>query len=539
MDNTVTKDSIRAIGSGKWFAALLITYLFLGSILAFYYQYEGLHSDAVAYFSIAHKYSNGDLKDAVNGFWSPLFSWLLAPFFKAGVNPLHAARVLNLISGLFLLTGIRSLSYSFDISERMRAVMLMASVPVILSYTTVIFPDLLMLCLLVYYLAIVFRADYPGQILNGMLCGLIGALAYFSKNYAFPFFITHFTLFSMFHYMRSKTSEERAGVLKNSVAGMLLFAFLSGLWIFAISSKYGHFAVGTAGSYNFSQIGPELPQMSDQPEPVLFMGLIEPSNRTAVSIMEDPTYLKVQSWSPLQSRAYFIHFVKHILNNIYKIVMVFNKFSLLSGVIIIAYMILLLSSGRVFQKTVLLYPLSTLLLFSAGYTPFIIDINNERYIWLANILLLLMGGHLLTKLFSAEFLKSSVWKNILLLIFVLSFLRLPLGVISEKPDRGERNLGLFRSIESLHDVHGRVASNDRWGDTLQLVYYKNMKDNSSQYLGMPRKGEGDDALRDELTSYDIDYYFVWEVETANPGFLKNKKDITAGQVPGLSIYSLK
>ncbi|MBI4847187.1 MAG: hypothetical protein HY808_01230 [Nitrospirae bacterium] len=539
MDNTVTKENSRAIGSKKGFAALLIIYLIVGIILAFYYKYEGLHSDAVAYFSIAHKYSNGDYADAVNGFWSPLFSWLLVPFIKAGLNPLHAARILNLISGFFLLTGIRSLSYSFDISDRLRVVMLITAVPVILSYTTIIFPDMILLCLLVYYLAIIFRADYPGKISNGIISGVIGATAYFSKNYAFPFFISHFTLFSIFHYIKNKTGAERAGVLKNGVAGMLVFALLSGFWIFAISSKYGHFAVGTAGSYNFSQIGPELPQMSEQPEPVLFMGLIEPSNKTAVSIMEDPTYMKVQSWSPFQSQRYFMHFAKHVLNNIYNIAFVFNKFSLLSGVIIIAYVILIFYYGRMFHNTELLYPLSTLILFSAGYTPFIIDVNNERYIWLANILLLLMCGHLLTKLFSTGSFISGLWRNILMFIFILSFLKLPLGVISEKPDRGERNLGLFSGIESVYDLHGRIASNDRWGDTLQIVYYKNMRDNRSQYLGMPKKGQSDDALLNELKVYDIDYYLVWENEAALPEFLMNKKDITGGGVPGLRVYSLK
>jgi hypothetical protein len=36
--------------------------------------------DASAYLTIARKYNAGDFHNAVNGYWSPLLSWLIAPF---------------------------------------------------------------------------------------------------------------------------------------------------------------------------------------------------------------------------------------------------------------------------------------------------------------------------------------------------------------------------------------------------------------------------------------------------------------------------
>jgi len=62
------------------------SYLILGAILLNFYQYQ-INPDGISYISIAQKYLRGDYGNAVNGYWSPLFSWLLMPFLLLGCLP--------------------------------------------------------------------------------------------------------------------------------------------------------------------------------------------------------------------------------------------------------------------------------------------------------------------------------------------------------------------------------------------------------------------------------------------------------------------
>ena len=63
---------------------VLIIYSFLGIFLIDKYQFI-LNTDGISYISIALNYLNLNLVDAINGYWGPLFSWLLIPFLSLGI----------------------------------------------------------------------------------------------------------------------------------------------------------------------------------------------------------------------------------------------------------------------------------------------------------------------------------------------------------------------------------------------------------------------------------------------------------------------
>lgn len=527
------------------FTLLLVLYFVSGIFVLRYYKYEGLNANTIGYFMVAMEYAKGNFTDAINGFWPPLISWLLIPFIKLGITPLLAARILNLITGGVLLIGVRVLSYRFDIAENMRSIILISFIPIVLSYTTLIFPDLLVLSILIYYLNIVFNSKYPDSIYNGVLCGLLGALAYFSKHYAFPFFIVHFLLFNMLHYLRSSTKVEKKNLLRNAFAGITLFSIICGIWIFFISSKYNHFTIGTAGDYNLAIVSPEVqgdPEFGGQQksDPVYYAGLLKPPYKTALSAWDDPTYVSEKFLGKTEFWGNFKYLVKHIFKNTYRIIQIFLRFfSFLSIPVIIVYILLCIQPyNKLILQGDILYPLVTMVLYSAGYTPFVVYFDNIRYFWIENVLLLLMGGQVLTVLFRNEFFNNNIRKNVLVLFFVLSFIIIPLRDIIQKPVRGERLYSLFKKLESQYDIRDNIASNDKWGDTLQLTYYFNFDkkeiDDRVYYYGMPRKNQNNQALLKELKDNNIDYYFVW----GEASFLKEYKDISEGKLEGLKIYSL-
>ncbi len=86
----------------------IISVLILYSLLAIFslqfYQYK-IAGDEISYINIAHAYAAGHLENAINGYWSPLFSWLMTPFILLfGFKPIYGvyiSKTVSIIIGFF------------------------------------------------------------------------------------------------------------------------------------------------------------------------------------------------------------------------------------------------------------------------------------------------------------------------------------------------------------------------------------------------------------------------------------------------------
>lgn len=492
-------------------------------------------SDGISYISIAQKYSRGDFTDAINGYWGPLISWLLLPFLFFGLPPLLGVKFLSLIIGVLTLIGIRLLSYKFQISETIRKILFFTLIPILLDFSlNWVTPDLLVVCISVYYLNIIFDSRYSDRWQKGALCGILGAVAYFAKMYAFYFFILHFTVFNLFHFLRSAAEEHKKSVLRNFLLGLVIFFVISSFWIGALSNKYKKwFTIGTAGSYNYAIIGPKYKHQS-----ISSMGFLKPANETAVSAWEDPTYIELETWNPFQSSSTLKHQLKLVFNSLRELMRCIGfKFSVFSFAIILGYILfcttrflVLLKNGNV------LFPLATVFLFPVGYLPLFLY---ERYLWLICILLLLMSGQLLTIIFHNSFF-TGLKKNVTTVFVISSFVLTPLLNLTLNFGGGKEIYALSEVL-AANDIRGNVASNNydaltnkNWHNMLYLSYYLN-----NRYYGEAAKGISDEELLTYLIANDIDYYFVWDDFNNMPKFLSNYEEKTKGEIPNLRIYSLK
>ncbi|MBI5675668.1 MAG: hypothetical protein HZC48_07590 [Nitrospirae bacterium] len=523
--------------------ATLIVILIIYSLLSvFIHKYTRLTADSMLYFSIAEKYLNGDYANAINGYWGPLLAWLLIPFLYFGFSNVFAINAIDLLLGIFTITGIWILSYRFEISEKIRSIILIALCPIILRVSIVQPMDFLLLCILVYYLCIVFKSDYPNKMLHGVLCGLLGALAYFTKAYAFPFFIAHFLIMNILHYFRNSSNAVRKNILKNALTGFILFFLVSGIWIMTISNKYGYYTFSTMRSTNFNAPGPEA--MGGGLEfgvPIFNEGFFEPPNKTAFVVWEDPSYIRGKKWSPWESWGYFKHFIRLCLKNIAEGLLIFESFSTLSIAIVIAYILSFSaqSKDKLLARGDLLYPLFTIALFTGGYIMFHFE---QRYLWLSNILLLLMGGHILYELFQRDLFRSSLRKGILTILFIVSFIFTPSRhVLQASKSNIEQDMYYISTDLKQYNIKGNIASNreyvpihDAWHKTFRLAYWLN-----SRYYGQAKENISDEELGNELKKYGINYYFFWGASSHVPQFLNNYKELTNGEIPDLKIYSLE
>ncbi|MBI5665911.1 MAG: glycosyltransferase family 39 protein [Nitrospirae bacterium] len=527
------------------YAILIVALMTYSVLIVTSYHYERLTGDATLYLSIAEKYLRGDFSNAVNGYWGPLLSWLLVPFLYLGASHIFAVNALNLIFGVLTMIGIWRLSLRFEISENIRIIILLPLVPIFVFISLIEPMDFLLLCVLVYYLGIVFNKDYPGRLINAVLCGVLGALAYFSKPYGFPFFIAHFSLFNAGHYFRSTTKEHRKNVLRNALAGFVIFSLLSGVWIALISNKYGHLTFSNMGRGVFASLGPESEHGTlEKGDPIFFEGFFEPPNETAFVIYEDPSYARKKTWSPLESRSSLLHFIENLSENFFEGLRIYESYSRLSIAIVIVYILLIAYQppNKLISRGDLLYPLLTVILYTGGYFPFHFE---TRYLWIVNILLLLMGGKVLHILFQNEFFKKNILRNILTAFFVLSFIVTPvkssIEIDENNLNRKMHELGV--ELSSRYDIKGNIASNrqkvhtsihDSWHQTFRLSYWLKCR-----YYGQARENISEGDLENELKGYDIDYYFFWGDPSTMPLFLSQHKELTGGEIPGLKIYSLK
>lgn len=516
------------------FCLCLVLYFILSIYLLKYYQYDPISRDLISIMSIAKIYAAGDLGNAVNGYWGPMFSWLLVPIIYFNPTPqftLFTTKILAIMVGFFTILGIGLLSRRFKLSTSIRIGILFASVFIVLFYVFGLNPvDLLLACFLIYYLYIIYSSNYPLTWYNGMLCGILGGLAFLTKSFALPFFLITFILFNLLHYF--KDAELRKGTFKNLFLGLAVFFIISGLWSGVISEKYGYLTLGTSGEYNFKEIGPIQKDMGSP----IWHGFIKPSNKEATSAWEDPTYLKLSSWSPLQSQNSFKHEINVISGNIIKTLTFLNEFSYFSLLIILfslLFIIWQLKNNSLLKHHQIFFAFLTITMFIGLYVLIFVEF---RYFYLVYFLITLMAGYFLQLLFKKPYCTREI-KSILLVVFVASLMVMPLTGLLENKDGGENIYDLASTINDEYYIQGNIASNDGYMASLYMAYLWN-----SHYYGTSLRNWNnisDSELEKDLQDYNIDYYLYWGDSNYNSEVLVKYKEITQGKIEDLKIYRIK
>lgn len=488
-------------------ATVLILYILIGIFMLKFYQYQ-INEDAIAYIKIAKTYLISDWYGAVESYHSPMISWLLIPFLLFGDKPayaLYSTKILSLIVGFFTIIGIGLLSARFDLNDKLRSTVLILLIPILLYFAySIITPDLLLVCFLVYYFYFIFDPEYQNKLSSPIFCGILGAMAYLTKSYAFPFIIAHFLIFNIFHYLRGKTNWKSP--LRNLLVGFTVFFIISSLWIGMISSKEGRLTFGTSGDFNHDLVGPGA------------KGWVTPY------LGEIPA--DVKKWSPFESWSNFKHQLVLIWKNSLQIISIITSFSYFSILIIISYLLLLIKPlKQIFKRDKILFPLATIVIYAGGFTPVLVE---ERYLWVLYVLLLLMGAYLITLLFKNEFLTSNK-KIILTLFFAISFVILPVNFLAHNINTDRDVYLLSESVNDIPD-HSKIASNYDHVKSIYLSYYLD-----GEYMGQTKHSLNQKELIAILKTYGVDYYLVWEDDNFNSS---GYKEITSGKIKGLKVYEL-
>ena len=496
-------------------------------------------ADGVSYISIAKDYASGNYTDAINGYWSPLYSWLMVPFFLFKLNPyqsIFVPRIISFVAGLFIIINVRRLMNLFK-SDKLTIMFIEVSLLPIIIFSTIIYdtPDLLMVAIILYYFSIIFNPNYSVKSFNGILCGFIGAFGYLCKSYVFPFFLVHFISFNIYYYYKGISKKQKQVIVKNLFFGLIVFFAISCLWAGLISEKYGENTFGTSGEYNHAILG-----HASNMHPIHFMGLIKPPNENAVSIWEDPSYIKLKDWSAFSSGYNFNLELRIIWSNTTDTVSIIEYYSIFSiFIIILSFYLILRGKLNKLIKRNLSFLLFTILLYSGGY---LYIFTGWRYLLPVAFLLMVTGFYLIDILHQIQRIDIRI-KYLFLIILMLSFTISPIFDLIQGSDFNGKTLNLTETLINDYQIHGNIASkgnNDNWENmtksfdpymgTMIICYYLNCK-----YYGVPKKTSNDTMMENELKANNIDYFFVWN---SNESFqFSTYKEITNGKIVGLRIYA--
>ena len=464
------------------------------------------YKDVVAYLSSAEKLARAELA-GVNSYWQPLLSIELAAFLRLGLSRESAVLAAQVLNGLLALLGARALVRTMGTTGWLASV-LDAVLVVVALYCAMPFlsADLLISGILCWYFALVFRRDYPSQRWAGLLAGVLGGLAYYTKTYGFFFFAAHFVIVNAVHWWFGDATA-RAGVRRHFLVGMSAFAALVLLWVGALYAKYDVVTLGINGSYNQQIVGPEA-----RDRPILQIGFDADPRPGNTSVWEDPVdFYQVPSalecclkpWSPLSSAQALKHQLKLVAKNTLVTLEKFENFSSFSfALLVIAVALCIPRRDDVRRHLPVFLALGTLVLYSAGYT---LVYSEERYLWPMLFLLIALSGYLLTLAFGTTFLADPRRRVLVAVLVALSFIKIPLPRLLERREFGRNTSRFAQALRGTDLRDKRIASDEDYGASMILAYYGGAK-----YLGQnPPVKWTPDELYAALKRARVDYYLVW------------------------------
>ena len=492
----------------SWLANLwpLVAYLIGATLLWRHFDFM-YYKDVLSYLSAGEKLAHGQLA-GVNSYWQPLLSMELATFIRLGLSPDRAVDAVKVLNGLIALQGARTLVRALGTTGWLASV-LDAVLVVLALYCAMPFlsADVLISGILCFYFAIVLRRDYPARRRAGLIAGVLGGLAYYTKTYGFFFFIAHFVIVNAVHYW-SGDAAARAGVRRHFVVGLSAFAALVVLWIGALYAKYDVVTLGINGSYNQQIVGPDA-----RDRPILQIGFDAEPRPGNTSVWEDPAdFYTVPSavecclkpWSPLSSARAFKHQLKLVASNARTTLQELQIFSYFASALLVIGVLLCIPLRDAAKRHLpLVLAMGTLALYPAGY---LLVYSEERYLWPVLFLLIALTGQLLTLAFATPFLADPRRRVLLAAVLAASFVKMPIPRLLGSREFG-RNTSRF--VEALRgtDLRGkRIASDEDYGASTIVAYYAGAK-----YLGQnpPVKWTPAD-LYAALKKARVDYYLVWD-----------------------------
>jgi len=241
---------------GLCVAVLLLAGVNCAFQIAWFWRFTGhnINYDAISYIGIARHLSRGEFVGSLNGYWSPLFSWVVAGVSGAYRDFTLLARVVTIASLLLCLPLTYGLTFSLWRSPLLAATSVLwftFARGVVASSVYFIGADFLLTALVLLYFIVLIRCLRHPSGANWMILGLLHGVAFLAKAIAFPW-LTISTLLAC--WMAARRNVRFA--LLQAVAALAIPLLVWCSWGLVLKIKYGVFTAGYQSKWNLVDQGP-------------------------------------------------------------------------------------------------------------------------------------------------------------------------------------------------------------------------------------------------------------------------------------------
>ncbi len=439
--------------SDRQLLLVIVSFLLLFAAGWPFYKYI-FDVDGTGYAAVAELYAGGHWQEAVNGYWSPLHSWLVIPLLKIGIPTISAFKISNALLAVLILVLFQKLLKRYAVPAMLHLPSLLTAIVLLLYYSWYeLAADLLLVALLMCYLHITGSEDFFTNRKKNIAAGVVGALAYLAKAYAFPFFLLHFLLL---HLLLNRQQRQWT----NLAAGLLTFLIYCVPWIILLYFKYSQWMTGTAGKLNMSWY--LIPVRNST------LDFYPPPHQLAASWWEDPWYTQEQFFTLFSSTSLLLHQVRVALYNTQEWLKILFQISFLLPGILFLLTIRFLKHFRSRDGFLLLLFLG----LPAGYLLIHIE---ERFLWVTSFYFLVVGVELLHRYLLHHQIagKQAIFAWIL---FFGSFLLEPVNQLKDSSGK-QKEVHQLAEMLQQEGLKGSFASNTSIEECMivaylnKLVYY--------------------------------------------------------------------
>lgn len=490
---------------------ILAAYISFAAVFGYAYRYA-MNPDGLSMLRLAGYIAEGNFIRSVTTAWSPLMMWLVAPFLYAGFDGLSAARIVIALCGAALLYCTWQMSFRFELAPNMRfAAVLIAALLISLWTVQFISDDVLFAALILYYLFIATSQQVLTKKIS-FACGIVSGFGYLAHSYALPFFLVHFpALLILKGYIeRDESGIPWGKILTSWIAGMAGFIIIASLWIGMVSIKYGELIISSKGGIAHAAVGPK---DIDRRHPFFVGGLFKPKEPYAYHVYEDPSDVKFKTWSPFESREYFIHQLNLIKDNSVYILnhfvnqSPFFTYPFVAGILVLIPIIFLLRPLDKERRFLYSWFILTFAIYCSGFLLLIA--RSPRRFYALMLLFLLLVFHFMEELRKslADFLSVKRMKllNVYLLLIVIAAFTIKPGVQFVK---SLRNVITSEQVNPYKEIAEQINTIEfpgpyaiiRSSQKITTDYYINYFLNK-QLLGRPLSNDAD-GINKELKAVD-------------------------------------
>ncbi|NQX24418.1 hypothetical protein [Curtobacterium sp. VKM Ac-2852] len=240
-------------------AALLLVAAVLVGVVAYRTRLEVTNIDGISYMSIAEQYAGGHWAEAVNGYWSPMVSWLMAPFMVMGFGPSTAFAIVNLAASTAVMGVGAWLLLRTTGNGWTAAWSIVATAPLMLANVALQTPDTLVLLwglLFVWSLLAADRAWHGSVrriVVAAAVVGLVCAIGYCTKAFLVPVFLVVVPSWALVRWFQDRRDAREPRSLLLPVVALLTAVLFSAPWVGALSAKFGGIELGSSLTVNVSK----------------------------------------------------------------------------------------------------------------------------------------------------------------------------------------------------------------------------------------------------------------------------------------------